>query len=74
MSLWFDWRQLNNTPALMVGEVTAHEAGDSVVMVHGGAEFKARGTAVAVGKKCYVKDGTVQGEAPDLPVVATQYI
>lgn len=74
MSLWYEWWQLNRTPALMVGDVVAHENGHSVVKVHGGAEFKARGTSVAVGSTCYVKDGQVQGEAPSLPVVATQYI
>lgn len=54
-------------PPLLIGTVTAvHAAAGAVtVQLPGGATLRARGTA-SVSDRVFVRDGLVQGPAPDL--------
>jgi len=52
---------------LLVGTVTAHNAdGTSTITLPGGGVIRARGQAVAVSSKAFVRSGEVTDEAPSL--------
>jgi hypothetical protein len=53
---------------LLVGTVTAVADGLAMVTLPGGGMVNARGTAT-VGDKVFVRDGVIEGPAPDLEVV-----
>jgi hypothetical protein len=52
---------------LSVGEVLAVSDGVVTVELPGGAQIQARGEAT-VGDKVFVRDGAIEGPAPDLPI------
>ncbi|MBV7539850.1 hypothetical protein [Acidovorax sp. sic0104] len=51
-----------------IGEVLSHEAGVATVSFHGGGIAQAIGDATP-GQYVFVRDGVIEGEAPNLPVV-----
>lgn len=53
----------------VVGTVTYVNttSGATTVTLRNGSSITAFGVSVAVGSKCFVKDGQVVGPAPDLP-------
>lgn len=55
---------------LLVGQVSSHNAdGTSTVQLPGGGTLRVRGQGVAVGQKAFVRDGVVEGAAPNLSIV-----
>lgn len=56
------------SPPLMVGQVIAVGGGIVTVELPGGGVIKARGQATT-GQNVFVRDGVIEGPAPDLPVV-----
>lgn len=62
------FRKLLPSDALLVGEVTAHNAdGTSTVDFPGATTgVRVRGTTVSVGGKAFCRGGEIVGEAPDL--------
>lgn len=55
---------------LLVAQVSSHNAdGTSTVQLVGGGTLRARGQAVTVGQMAFVRDGVVEGAAPNLTVV-----
>lgn len=61
-------RDLLPAAPLQVGEVTDSSGGVSTVSLLGGGALVARGAAT-IGSKVYVRDGVIEGAAPDLDVV-----
>lgn len=61
------WRELFAQGPLQVGEVTAWADGAATIQLPGGGILRALGEAT-VGQNVYVRDGTIVGPAPDLPV------
>ena len=54
---------------LLVGEIAAHnDDGTSTVTLPDGGTLRARGTGVPIGHTAFIRAGTVEGPAPDLPV------
>lgn len=64
-------RNLFPEARLLVGAVTL--AGDEVATVElpDGTQMRVRGVA-AVGSQVYVRDGVIEGPAPDLPIVTIE--
>jgi len=64
---------LPNAP-LQVASVTAvHTAtGDSTITWPGGAQQRVRGTSVAAGGNAFVRNGVIEGDAPDLMVLTIE--
>ena len=64
------WRKFKNifpdSPTIF-GKVTAIAAGRSTVQTPAGGILTALGDSVPVGQNAYVKDGVIQGQAPQLP-------
>lgn len=56
------------TARVSVGDVSAVDGQVVTVTLPGGGHLIARGTAT-VGQRVFVRDGVIEGEAPDLPVV-----
>lgn len=56
---------------LQVGDVTQYEGGVATVTLLGGGVIRARGEA-QVGDRVFVRDGVIEGQAPDLPVEAIE--
>ncbi len=54
-------------PALQVGTVTAISNELATVELPGGGLIKARGNTT-VGQAVFVRNGVIEGDAPDLPV------
>ena len=55
-------------PALQVGAVQSVSANVAMVVLPGGGLLKARGaSAEMVGRNVFVRDGVIEGLAPDLP-------
>ena len=66
-NLYEQFRQLIPEPALQVGTVTGTGAGSVTVSLPGGGLVKARGQA-SIGQKVFVRDNTIEGIAPSLPI------
>ena len=56
------------TTPLQVGEVTAVAGGVATVQTPGGGHLTARGAAT-VGQRVFVRDGVIEGTAPNLTLV-----
>lgn len=67
MNIFKLFKQLLPDPPLLVGEVIASSGGTVIVEMPGGGRVEARGSA-SVGAKVFVRDGALEGNAPDLPV------
>lgn len=66
-------RELLPPPPLVVATVVAVNAdGTSTLTLPGGATITARGTAVAVGSRAFVRAGVVEGPAPALSQVTIE--
>lgn len=61
------WRELFAPGPLQAGEVTAYASGVATITLPGGGMLRALGEAT-VGQKVYLRDGSIVGPAPDLPV------
>lgn len=67
LNLYARWREMFAAGPLQVGEVIAYDAGVATIELPGGGVLRAHGEA-ALGAKVYVRDGVIQGPAPDLPL------
>jgi len=69
-NLWAKFVRLLPSSPLLVGTVQSHNSDgtSTIVLPDGNSTLRARGQGVAVNSKAFVKDGVVQGEAPNLPV------
>lgn len=66
-NLWKRLKQLLPDPPLLVGEVTYTSAYSSRVELPDGSVQVVRGEA-AVGSKVFIRDGVIEGPAPNLTV------
>lgn len=68
-NLFRQFLDLIPSPQLLVGEIVATIPADGVVVVQlpGGGEIRARGEG-SIGDPVWVRNGVVEGPAPDLPV------
>ena len=66
-NLFAQWRDLFAAGPLQVGEVTDYDNGIATIQLPGGGILRAHGQAT-VGAMVYVRDGSIVGPAPDLPV------
>lgn len=64
-NLYEQFRQLIPEPPLQAGTVVATALGIVTVALPGGGLIRARGSA-AIGQKVFVRDGVIEGEAPNL--------
>lgn len=64
------WKQLKSLlpdEPLLIGTVSGHLPGDlSSLELLGGGTINARGQSVAVGLKAFVRNGLIEGPAPEL--------
>lgn len=66
-------KQLLPDAPLLIGTVDAHIGGDqSAITLMGGGQIVARGQSVAVGQKAFVRNGIVEGQAPNLDGVTIE--
>ena len=56
---------------LQVGTVTAVSGSACTVQLPGGGVLQVRGDA-SVGQRVFLRDGVIEGQAPDLPVVVIE--
>lgn len=56
---------------LQVGDVVASDGVICTVELPGGGQLRARGD-IAVGEMVFVRDGVIEGQAPNLPLIAIQ--
>ena len=69
MNLYRQFLALNPAPPLQVGTITTLDgAGLATVTLPGGGTLQARGatSGMQVGAKVFVRNGTIEGEAPAL--------
>ena len=66
-NLFKQFRRLIPVAPLQVGAVLSVAEGEAVVELPGGTTLRARGAAV-VGQRVWVRDGVIEGTAPNLPV------
>ena len=66
-NLFAVWRDLFAPGPLQVVEVTAYDDGVATIQLSGGGILRAHGQTT-VGAMVYVRDGSIVGPAPDLPV------
>lgn len=62
------FKELLREPRLQIGEVLSITDGTAEVELSSGGTVHARGSA-SVGNKVFVRNGVIEGPAPDLPVV-----
>jgi hypothetical protein len=74
MNVWKQFERLMGPSEFRVGEVVSVGAYESILADAGGDQFKAKGTGLSVGQKAFVKDGVIQGQAPDLTDVGILYV
>lgn len=71
-NIWRAIREAAGIPLLQVADVAAVNGDGTVtVTLPGGGVLRVRGTA-SVGDRVFVKDGKIDGEAPELPFVAIE--
>jgi hypothetical protein len=70
-NLYKQFRDLIPEPPLLVGTVTSLQTGYAVITLPDGSEVNARGSAV-IGNKVFVRDGVIEGTAPNLSVVVIE--
>jgi len=70
-NFWTRFAKLLPQSPLLIGTVLSIDfsSGASMVQLPGGGTLNVRGTDVAVGQKAFVRNGLIEGTAPDLPVV-----
>lgn len=66
-NIWKQFSDLVAKPPLQVATVLSVSGDVARVQLPGGGEFLARGNA-APGQKVFVRDGVIEGQAPDLPL------
>lgn len=66
-NLFAKWRAVFAPGPLQVGEVIAYQDGVATIALPGGATLHARGST-ALGAHVFVRDGLIEGPAPDLPL------
>lgn len=66
-NLYEQFRQLIPDPPLQAGTVVGVGAGSVKVALPGGGLIRARGSA-AIGQRVFVRDSTIEGDAPNLPL------
>lgn len=72
-NLWAQFKRLNPDAPLLVATVTAHNAdGTSTVQFPDGGSTRVASQDVAINDKAFIREGRIEGEAPDLPVVNVQ--
>ena len=67
-NLFKRFKALLADPPLTTGVVLGYDNGVATVSEPGGGQLLARGTTV-VGETVFVRNGVIEGQAPDLPVV-----
>ncbi len=68
-NLWSQFKALAGGPSYRtVGTCTSSSFGSCMIQLPGGAEIQAQG-AGTVGTRYFVKDGKLDGEAPDLDLL-----
>ena len=60
---------LPQTPLMVATVQSVDINGTSTVEFSGGGTAVVRGTSIGVGGKCFVRNGLIEGAAPDLPLV-----
>jgi hypothetical protein len=70
-NLYKQFKDLIPDPPLLVGTVTAVQTGYAIITLPDGAEINARGNAV-LGNKVFVRDGVIEGVAPNLTLVVIE--
>ncbi|HEY0953971.1 MAG TPA: hypothetical protein VGE36_04390 [Roseateles sp.] len=68
-NLYAEFRRLLPNQPLQVGQVVAVAGGVATIELPGGGRIQARGDATT-GQTVFCRDGVIEGEAPDLPIVA----
>lgn len=67
-NLWATFKALLPQSPLLLGQVVEHhEDGTSTVQLPDGAFMRVRGQGVEPGSKAFIRDGALEGEAPNLP-------
>ena len=74
MNVWKQFEQLSRGVDLRVATVIEVHDNESTVEDAGGQQYRALGTDVSAGAKCYVKDGVITGQAPDLTDAGVVYV
>jgi hypothetical protein len=70
VNLYRQLKELLPTPALMVGTVAINHGDGTVTVTHpDGNAQRVRGD-VTVGQQVFFRDGVVEGDAPNLPLVS----
>lgn len=74
MNIWSKFRKLLPGAPRQIGTVTAinEPAATSTLTLLDGAQIIARGIDVPIGSQAYVRAGTIEGPAPDLPLVVIE--
>lgn len=67
MNIFKLFKSLLPDPPLLVGDVVASDSGTVIVEMPDGGQIQALGS-VSVGTRVFVRDGAVEGNAPDLPI------
>ena len=67
-NLWKRLKQLLPDPPLLVGTVDSVTAYGAVVILPDGSPVSVRGDGT-VGDKVFIRDGLIEGQAPNLPTV-----
>lgn len=66
-NLFAQFRRLSPDAPLLIGTVTAVSGSEAIVSLPTGGTVRARGEAT-LGGKVWVRDGVIEGDAPDLPI------
>jgi hypothetical protein len=75
-NLYRQFQALIPQPALQVGIVSALVGDIATVVLPGGGVIQARGASsvasVSIGQRVFVRDGVIEGAAPNLPLVVIE--
>lgn len=66
-NLYSLFKKLLPSSPLQVGTISSFSNGVATVTLPGGGTTQARGADVSVGQKVFIRDGVIEGAAPNLP-------
>lgn len=67
---WADFSALFEVSPTWIGTVTQHVGSNysDVQLINGGSLMRVKGQSIAIGQRCYIKDGEITGPAPNILV------
>lgn len=68
-NLWAKFASLTPEAPLLIAQIVSHNAdGTSSAQLPDDSIIRAQGQSIAIGQKAFIRDGRIEGQAPELQI------